>query len=129
MDRRSLNRKKKNEIQRNWSNNRRQQALDILGNKCVVCGSTENLEFDHIDPKKKSFAIGAWGSHSWEEILKELTKCQILCKIDHKKKTEPKHGTYSCYKHRKCKCIACINANTEYMRTYRLARRQTGKVV
>jgi len=33
------------------------EALDILGGKCIKCGSLENLEFDHIDPSSKLFTI------------------------------------------------------------------------
>ena len=38
---------------------RRRKKRDILrehlGGKCVMCGTTENLQFDHIDASTKSF--------------------------------------------------------------------------
>jgi len=29
--------------------------IELLGGKCVGCGITENLQFDHIDRKQKVF--------------------------------------------------------------------------
>ena len=61
----------------------------ILGGKCVVCGTTEHLEFDHIDPKTKSFDITRYvnGGKSKHIFMEELKKCQLLCVECHKKKT------------------------------------------
>jgi len=39
---------------------RRREAIKKLGGRCVLCGSKKNLEFDHRDPKKKSFSL--WSS-------------------------------------------------------------------
>jgi hypothetical protein len=36
--------------------NLREQAKQKLGGKCVWCETTENLEFDHIDPAQKSLS-------------------------------------------------------------------------
>ena len=32
---------------------RRKILIERLGGKCVKCGTTENLQFDHIDPNTK----------------------------------------------------------------------------
>ena len=37
---------------------RRKEAIEKLGGKCAKCGSAENLQFDHIDRKTKTAAIG-----------------------------------------------------------------------
>lgn len=67
---------------------RRQAALTALGSKCVVCGTTEDLEFDHVDPNKKSFYVAkAFASMSEEKLQAELSKCQLLCKKHHLEKT------------------------------------------
>jgi hypothetical protein len=42
---------------RSYYYKRRQKLYDFLGGKCVVCGATEDLEFDHIDPAQKSFDL------------------------------------------------------------------------
>lgn len=67
--------------------NRKQTYLDYLGNKCVKCGSQENLEFDHIDPKSKKFTICARLTYKPEIVYAELDKCQLLCKECHIAKT------------------------------------------
>ena len=69
----------------NRRKNRLQEAKDYLGNICWCCGATENLQFDHIDPKTKSFNINA--QDSWEKLIPELDKCQLLCPPCHLKKT------------------------------------------
>jgi 5-methylcytosine-specific restriction endonuclease McrA len=30
---------------------RRARLIELLGGQCVRCGSTDELEFDHIDPE------------------------------------------------------------------------------
>ena len=64
---------------------RLQEMKDKLGNKCVRCGATENLQFDHIDPKTKCFNVNP--QDSWEKTLPELYKCQLLCPPCHLEKT------------------------------------------
>jgi len=38
---------------------RRARAINWLGGRCAKCGKTDHaiLQFDHIDPSKKSFSI------------------------------------------------------------------------
>ena len=67
---------------------RRSELLNRLGGECVICGSTENLEFDHVDPNTKSLSIGKLLSYSKETVDEELKKCQLLCKECHKAKTK-----------------------------------------
>tara|TARA_B100001113_G_C20646390_1_gene421485 strand:- start:36 stop:539 length:504 start_codon:yes stop_codon:yes gene_type:complete len=82
----SYNKKFKEDGRREDRRKRRLQEMkDKLGNKCVKCGSTENLEFDHIDPKTKCFNVNP--QDSWEKTLPELYKCQLLCKPCHTEKT------------------------------------------
>lgn len=69
--------------------NRRASAIHKLGGKCVVCGTTENLELDHINPLDKSFAIGRLWSVKQSRYDEELSKCQLLCADHHKEK----HGS------------------------------------
>lgn len=100
-----------------------------LGGKCVRCGTTENLEFDHIDPRIKSFNITNFLSYSKEKIQLELLKCQLLCNECHKKKTyKPReHGTTRMYRIG-CRCELCSGANTEAMRQWRLRKVGHGRV-
>lgn len=94
---------------------RKEQFKTILGGKCVHCGTTEKLEFDHIDKNQKSFCITDKMSFSKELLLEELKKCQLLCHTCHliKNKTdngEAKHGSISMYRHHKCRCEYCKKA-------------------
>lgn len=59
---------------------------------CVECGEDHHatLEFHHVEPAKKSFAISAAvrSAKNWEDIKRirrELKKCISLCSNCHKK--------------------------------------------
>lgn len=69
--------------QREW---RAQRRADWFADKaCAVCGSTDRLELDHIDPSQKvSSALWSWAE---ERRLAELAKCQVLCHDHHVEKT------------------------------------------
>ena len=105
---------------------------DWLGGKCVECGSTDSLEFDHVDPTKKSFTISQRWSKPWMELIKEVEKCQLLCKPCHKKKSDNEqtvrqHGDYSMYRRGNCRCELCVKAYRKYSREYnRKARSSNG---
>ena len=74
---------------RNFRYKIKKELLELLGNKCCLCGSCENLEFDHIDKSTKLFAISdGIASKSKQEIYKEANKCQLLCHSCHVKKTK-----------------------------------------
>lgn len=67
-----------------WVRKRRRAWFDIH-NQCAECGSTENLELDHIDPATKvDHKLWSW---SRERRDAELAKCHALCLDCHKKKT------------------------------------------
>lgn len=77
----------------------RAQMLAYLSDKaCAHCGNADIrvLDFDHIDPKTKSFSIArAIGDITrWDKILEEIKKCQILCANCHKIKTAQEQGWY-----------------------------------
>jgi len=66
----------------------REILIEKMGGKCVECGCTETLEFDHIDPSTKSFNIAAGYSKPKEVLLAEVAKCQLLCNKCHIEKTK-----------------------------------------
>lgn len=76
---------KKREYQRNWCREKRTRWIKLKG-PCRVCGSTNQLEFDHIDPSTK-VTHRLWG-YSEAKIAAELSKCQVLCRPCHQEKTE-----------------------------------------
>lgn len=67
---------------------RRLSAISRLGGECVHCGTNENLEFDHIDPKTKLASIARASSWSEKRFWEEVDKCQLLCVDCHKAKTK-----------------------------------------
>lgn len=111
----------------------RDEAIRAKGGKCVICGSTKQIEFDHIDPKDKSFNIAKMWSYSPSLIKAELEKCQLLCFLCHKEKTfapvraARKHGTWAMYRRAKCRCDICRDFFNEYRRDLR-ARHRSGMV-
>ena len=108
---------------------RRQEALQSLGGECVACGSIDNLQFDHVDPSRKSFDSKRWMNVSIARFWEEISKCQLLCRGCHEEKSleergemsaKGSHGTLSSYRY--CgppKCDACKTAKREYMIEYR----------
>lgn len=63
------------------------EFMQYLGGKCVRCGATEHLQFDHKNPSDKCFSIMSKWKLSLDEIKPELDKCQLLCAKCHLKKT------------------------------------------
>lgn len=67
-------------------NKKREYIAQIKKNGCLQCGSTRNLQFHHLDPKKKKFRIGSSISsgYSFQRLKKEVDKCIVLCSDCHK---------------------------------------------
>lgn len=106
--------------QREWTAKRRKEWFENNG-PCNKCGSWDNLELDHKDPKSKvSHKIWNW---SESRRLAELVKCQILCRVCHIEKSKeeifPEHGKASRYRNHKCRCNKCTRANTLAQQEYR----------
>ena len=63
-------------------------AVEYKGGKCIKCGYNKYvgaLEFHHLDPSQKDFAIASKGyTRSWEKIKEELDKCILLCSNCHR---------------------------------------------
>lgn len=98
---------------------RRQLGIERLGGKCIHCGSTEDLEFDHKYPQLKQFNVSQWWSIALDTWFKEIDKCQLLCKPCHKKKTYGKSLTHNRWRYLryKCRCAECKEDYSLYRRT------------
>lgn len=62
---------------------RKLKLVRMLGGKCI-CGYNRNvhvLQFHHIEPNNKSFSltIRECSNHSWNKLVAEAKKCQLLC--------------------------------------------------
>ena len=112
---------------------RRQVLVEMSGGKCEKCGNTNSLEFNHKDRTTKSFVLsGAGLDTSWEKIIKEWEKTELLCSECHLEHTrnlyESKqikswnslkdvpyvHGTMRCYQETSCRCEECKRAKRLY---------------
>lgn len=117
----------KRQYQREWMADRR--ARFFSDKVCARCGSRENLELDHIDPKQKvSHHIWSWSA---ERRAGELAKCQVLCRTHHleknqeqyfycRRKPPPEHATKRMYRSG-CRCELCCEAMRQYFRDRRSA--------
>jgi hypothetical protein len=77
---------------------KRQDFLNAykLEKGCARCGYNSHpaaLQFNHIDPSKKSFNIGENKRKSLESILLEIEKCEVLCANCHAIHTQENHYT------------------------------------
>ena len=120
-------------VKENW--------IQSLGGKCVECQSQERLEIDHINPKEKSFSLSkVWSQIKYRElILEELKKCQVLCYICHKQKSNEEssirklsegftHGKEYAWMKKKCGCSLCLQDKETYNVKRRIKRRKSGVV-
>ena len=109
--------------QRDWQNadiKRKRLAWLALNGPCQKCGSSDNLEVDHIDPAQK-VDHKVW---TWKRVRRdvELAKCQALCRDCHKKKSAEysrrplSHG--SAGYGRGCRCEVCRKYQTDRMAKY-----------
>jgi len=109
----------------------RSETIEYLGGKCAKCGSTEKLEFDHINPEDKLLDLAhSWGMANKALLQAEIDKCQLLCHECHKKKTNQEnslrfkkdrslcHGTTSQYTRYKCRCELCRKAYSDWKKIY-----------
>ena len=65
----------------------KRRAVDYLGGKCITCGysrSMHALDFHHRDPSEKDFTVSQYANLSWDKIVKELEKCDLLCANCHR---------------------------------------------
>ncbi len=118
---------KKREYDKKRAADRRAFHVERMGGKCVQCGSTDRLEFDHIDRSTKAYNPTQLWSRTEAVVLAELEKTQLLCHDCHQKKTSAEriadrnlqHGEYGMYKWYKCRCQPCRDANAERVRMQR----------
>ena len=110
---------------------RRAKMIAYLGVACAHCGSTDQLEFDHIDPALKSFNINENMTLNNPEVRAELDKCQLLCRPCHEAKTAAEntgieHGTRTGWRRSRCGCEDCSSAKRRWYDERNAQRRAVG---
>ncbi|BCO56145.1 hypothetical protein MINTM005_13890 [Mycobacterium intracellulare] len=109
---------------------RRPKVVAYLGDRCEECGSTDDLQFDHVEREQKSFNINENLTLN-DTVRKELDKCQLLCRPCHEAKTGREntrcnHGSMHEWMHKKCGCDVCLSARREWYDKRNAARRKPG---
>lgn len=121
---------RKRQYQLEWINQRRLAWIAENG-PCARCGSSDELEVDHVDRAAKSMHPTRIWSRRKEARDEELAKCQVLCGSCHKLKTAAEqwtdmpHGTRRRYNNRGCRCRACTDAAVDYVRARRARAKRT----
>ncbi len=65
---------------------------------CVDCGNSdiEVLQFDHRDPKEKSFTLGSDALRlKWSRVMEETDKCDVRCANCHTKRSRRQFGWWT----------------------------------
>ncbi len=98
----------------------RDYFTELLGGRCKRCKADTELEFDHIDPAKKTMSLsGLFTKPTIVAAVTELvTKCQLLCKTCHREKSRAeqqvergfRHGSFYGWLNKKCQCHVCLTA-------------------
>lgn len=77
----------KSEYVISFAKRRKSNLAEVLGGKCCICGFNdfiEALEFHHVNPEEKSFALTSSVMYSLDKQLEEAKKCILLCANCHR---------------------------------------------
>ena len=69
---------------------RKAYFVELKGGRCMDCDEIFPLccyDFDHRNPEEKEFCIGSGLGKTFEEILRELEKCDLVCSNCHRIRT------------------------------------------
>jgi hypothetical protein len=89
--------------QRRYQNSKRYKARNrtytveyLKAHPCVDCGECDILvlEFDHIDPRTKKYALSDLSrrGRSLDELKREIGKCEVRCIKCHRRRTARQFG-------------------------------------
>lgn len=70
------------------------KAIEYKGGMCLHCDYDTfygALEFHHVDPSEKDYEWKELAKQPWEEIVKELDKCILLCSNCHREEHNKIH--------------------------------------
>lgn len=87
------------EYRKNWRYKRWLEVCEHLGGKCAECGSTDQLQVDHIDPATNVDQVCSIWLLSRERLERELPLCQLLCAPCHHVKSSAERALRRAYLH------------------------------
>jgi hypothetical protein len=101
-----------------------QRAAYLIGlfraRPCVDCGEDDPLvlEFDHLADKKFNITKGIT-THSWQAVLDEIAKCDVVCANCHRRRTASRAGSirFALAQGQQPSCIAGCDASASSERT------------
>lgn len=67
--------------------NLKKKCVEYLGGKCASCKGVYHpavYDFHHKDPDKKDFSLSKRSTTNFQNIVKELDKCLLLCSNCHR---------------------------------------------
>lgn len=82
------------EAQQARGRRRKVELIKLQGDQCGECGYNKNysaLEFHHIVPSERAFQLDlrSLSNRSWDVIMEEVKKCQLLCANCHAEHHNP----------------------------------------
>lgn len=114
-------------------NDTREFAKQLLGGKCSVCGTEQELWFEYKGTKKviQPQRLSGLLSCSVNRMMKEVMDYRLLCKKhwwENRRKNMgvKKHGTVSMYttKSSRCRCTKCRAAWNSYQHKWQTRQRK-----
>ncbi len=84
------NRKQITEKNRRSALVRRNKLRDLKRHPCTDCGKSYPpfvMQWDHRPGEEKIFQVSRGGSKSWEDVLAEVAKCDLVCANCHAYRT------------------------------------------
>ena len=86
------NKEKRYEYKKEYTRKRKISLIKLSGEKCKYCGYKFNgtndcaFDFHHKDPETKEFGLNqnSLQRYSWEKILNEFKKCELVCALCHR---------------------------------------------
>ena len=86
---------------RRTQNSFKEMKLNDIKGGCSICGiktgNPNDYDYHHRDPKTKVASLSDMvGRGSWQSILNEAAKCDIVCKSCHAKIHKPDYPFHQC---------------------------------
>jgi hypothetical protein len=80
--------KKREKANALYLRNKEKMCKFMLDKHCMDCGENNLvvLDFDHLHDKEQNISAMI-GSRSWDSILNEISKCEVVCSNCHRKRT------------------------------------------
>ena len=82
---------------RRWRELVRQDLLELMGERCAFCGSTDDLTFDHL--RARDWKLEKVGSVQRMRIFRKefwAGKLQLLCRSCNSRKGHPPEAVQEC---------------------------------